>query len=75
VGRNIELVPNRRIVQAWRPRNWPDGVYSIVRFELKKAGAGTRLVLDQTGIPPGHRGHLNTGWRARYWRPLREYLG
>src|ERR1700685_2971926 len=29
-GRNIELVPNRRIVQAWRPASWTPGIYSIV---------------------------------------------
>ena len=29
-GRNIELLPNQRIVQAWRPADWPAGVYSIV---------------------------------------------
>ncbi len=36
VGRNIELVPDQRIVQAWRPANWDPGVYSIVKFELKR---------------------------------------
>jgi activator of HSP90 ATPase len=35
VGRNVELVPNQRIVQAWRPASWDPGVYSIVKFELK----------------------------------------
>src|SRR5689334_12475725 len=34
VGRNIELVPNQRIVQAWRPAYWKPGVYSIAKFEL-----------------------------------------
>jgi activator of HSP90 ATPase len=34
VGRQIELVPNELIVQAWRVRNWSRGRYSIVRFEL-----------------------------------------
>lgn len=29
-GRNIELVPNKRIVQAWRVKIWPEGLYSIV---------------------------------------------
>jgi hypothetical protein len=32
-GRNVELVPGRRAVQAWRSNAWPEGVYSIVRFE------------------------------------------
>ncbi|GEM_PF-2235403 len=41
-GRNIELVPNQRIVQAWRNiPAWPVGLYSIVRFELKLQGGGT----------------------------------
>src|SRR5712692_1180527 len=29
VGRHIELVPNQRIVQAWRVVVWNPGVYSI----------------------------------------------
>ena len=52
-GRNIELVPNQRIVQAWRLQTWPAGVYSIVRFELTPTESGTRLVFDQTGFPLG----------------------
>jgi activator of HSP90 ATPase len=41
IGRNLELVPNERIVQAWRVVTWPQGAYSIVRFELKPQGSGT----------------------------------
>jgi activator of HSP90 ATPase len=35
VGRNVELIPKERIVQAWRPADWEAGVYTLVRFELK----------------------------------------
>jgi len=35
LGRNIELVPAERIVQAWKPGYWKPGVYSLVKFELK----------------------------------------
>jgi activator of HSP90 ATPase len=38
IGRNVELIPNERIVQAWRVVTWPEGAYSIVRFELKPQG-------------------------------------
>jgi uncharacterized protein YndB with AHSA1/START domain len=41
VGIKVELVPNQRIVQAWRAANWEDGVYSIIRLELKAEGSGT----------------------------------
>lgn len=75
VGRNIELVRNQRIVQAWRVASWADGVYSIVRFELQRGGSETtRLVLDHSGFPEGERPHLESGWHARYWDPLRKYL-
>jgi activator of HSP90 ATPase len=78
-GRNIELVPNRRIVQAWRVKMWPEGVYSIVRFELEAQGPATRLVMDHVGFPPEMRAHLNGeaaegGWGRQYWEPLKRYL-
>jgi uncharacterized protein YndB with AHSA1/START domain len=73
-GINVELRPGRRIVQAWRSYTLPEGVYSIARFELKKVRGGTRLVFDQTGLPPEHVGHLRSGWKARYWKPLKAYL-
>ena len=73
-GRNVELIAGKRIVQAWRAKNWPPGIFSLVSFTLKKQGKGTRLTLDHTGIPGNHRGHLNSGWKARYWKPLRAYL-
>ena len=73
-GRNVELVPNQRIVQAWRPAAWPAGVYSIVRFELTVHGSGTRIVFDHTGFPEPNWEHLNEGWPRNYWEPLRSYL-
>ncbi len=43
VGRHIELVPNERIVQAWRVATWDPGVYSIAKFALVEQGSGTKL--------------------------------
>ena len=73
-GRNVELVPNQRIVQAWRPASWPSGVYSIVRFELVARGPGTRIVLDHAGFPEEQWEHLSEGWQFNYWGPLHKYL-
>jgi activator of HSP90 ATPase len=74
IGRNIELMPNRRVVQAWRVETWPSGVYSIVRFELNAQGSGTRIVFDHIGFAPEDREHLSEGWPRMYWNPLRKYL-
>lgn len=73
-GRNIELVPNKRIVQAWRVNQWDEGVYSVVKVELVAEGDATRLVLDHAGFPEAHGEHLDDGWHARYWKPLESYL-
>jgi activator of HSP90 ATPase len=75
VGRNVELVPNQRIVQAWRPTHWDPGVYSIVEFELKPSASGTLVVLDHKGFPEGDFDHLEWGWHAHYWEPLKKYFG
>lgn len=74
VGRNVELVPNQRIVQAWRPASWDPGVYSIVRFEMKAQGSGAKVVLDHTGFPEGDYDHLSEGWSVHYWEPLKKFL-
>ena len=74
VGRNVELVPGQRVVQAWRVGNWPAGVYSLARFELAAEGTGTRLVFDHTGFPGADAAHLEAGWEANYWKPLRDSL-
>jgi activator of HSP90 ATPase len=75
LGRHIELLPSERIVQAWREKDWPAGVYSIVRFQLDEQGTETKLVFDHTGFPQGAAVHLAPGWWTHYWEPLQKYLG
>jgi activator of HSP90 ATPase len=74
VGRQIELVPNKRIVEAWRVANWDAGVYSIATFELSAQGADTKLVFNHTAFPAGEAAHLAQGWRTNYWEPLAKFL-
>jgi activator of HSP90 ATPase len=74
VGRNVELISNKRIVQAWRPTHWNAGVYSMVKFELKPKASGTTVVLDHTGFPEGEFDSLNSGWSPRYWESLKKFL-
>jgi activator of HSP90 ATPase len=73
-GRNVELVPDVRIVQAWRPASWDEGIYSIVEFELEPQGSGTLIVFDHKGFPEGKYDGLLSGWTEHYWVPLAKYL-
>jgi activator of HSP90 ATPase len=71
-GRHVELVPNQRIVQAWRAGAWPSGIYSIAKFDLVEQGSGTRIVFDHTGFPKGEAESLASGWKAHYWEPMQK---
>jgi len=73
-GRQLELRPNQRIVQAWRAGAWPEGVFSVVRFELSGAGEETTVAMEHTGFPDGAGAHLEGGWHKMYWEPLRAHL-
>jgi activator of HSP90 ATPase len=70
-GRQIELVPGQRIVQAWRfgathPSEWDAGVYSVVRFTLSSQQDGTRFIIDHAGVPPEWHDHISTGYPSFY---------
>jgi uncharacterized protein YndB with AHSA1/START domain len=45
-GRQIELVPGQRLVQAWRFPQFAPGTYSMVSFTLTAEAGGTRLVIS-----------------------------
>jgi activator of HSP90 ATPase len=74
VGMQIDLVPNERVVQAWRPAYWKPGVYSLVKFALADADSVTKLTLDHRGFPDGDGQSLLDGWNKNYWEPLHKFL-
>jgi activator of HSP90 ATPase len=74
IGRILELVPNQRIVEAWRVVDWPAGDYSIAKFELKPQGSGTHLIFEHIGFPEGLKLHLAEGWQQHYWDALNKYF-
>jgi activator of HSP90 ATPase len=73
-GRILELVPDQRIVEAWRVVDWPAGVWSIARFDLSAEGGGTNLNFENTGFPDGLKEHLSEGWQQHYWDAMTKYF-
>jgi activator of HSP90 ATPase len=74
VARNVELVPDQRVVQAWRPAQWKPGVFSIVRFEMTSHGAASTLTIEHAGFPEGVADGLDQGWHAHYIDGLEKYF-
>jgi activator of HSP90 ATPase len=73
-GKNLELVPDKLIVQEWRASEWPAGVTSKVTFALTKIKGGTRLSFRHTGVPAEHHDGIKQGWIDSYWTPMKKLL-
>jgi uncharacterized protein YndB with AHSA1/START domain len=73
-GVTIELVPNKKIVQFWRSRNWPPYHYSTVTFALSPVRGGTRLRFTQEGVPNSDYRAKQSGWVSSYWGKMKAFL-
>ena len=73
-GRHLEMLPDERLVQAWRAGRWNAGDYSIVKFALSTEASACKLVLDHRGFPEGQGKSLAYGWGVHYWEPLAKLL-
>lgn len=75
-GKNLELKPERRIVQAWRTSEFPeDSPDSRLEVVLDPASGGTRLTLVHSDIPPGQGERYRSGWVKHYFEPMKAYFG
>lgn len=74
-GINVDLVPGRRIVQAWRHRRFPEGIFSMAAVTLSATpDGGTELVLTHRGVPKELIAETELAWREQYWSRIKEYL-
>ncbi len=73
-GKNIELIPDQKIVQSWRAMDWPEGHFSMVTFLLTSIPEGTRLNFIHTGVPDGTEEEFTQGWIDNYWEPMKKML-
>jgi activator of HSP90 ATPase len=74
-GRNLMIVPNRLIVQAWRATHWkasdPD---SILILEFSKVPGGAQIDLVHVNVPVYDHKGVSQGWPKYYWKPWKKYL-
>jgi len=74
-GINVDLVRGRRIVQAWRHRRFPEGIFSMVAVTLKPTpDGGTELVLVHRGVPKDLIPETEQAWRDQYWHRMKAFL-
>jgi activator of HSP90 ATPase len=73
-GKNIELVPDQKIVQDWRAVDWPEDYYSRITFVFTVIPEGTRLDFTHADLPEGTEEEFTQGWIDNYWEPMKIFL-
>lgn len=69
VGRNVEFVPNQKIVQQWFFGEESD---SVVTIKLHPDKSGTNVEVHQTNIPDDAYENMVEGWESDYFGSLSE---
>jgi len=75
-GKNLELVPGRKIVQSWRTSEFPSrSPDSRIEILLEGTKSGTKITIAHTNIPDGQGEGYRQGWLDYYFKPMKEYFG
>jgi activator of HSP90 ATPase len=73
-GKNIELEPYKRILQAWRTSQFEEHEEdSQIEILLNEAGEQTELTLIHTNVPESGE-HYKKGWNNHYFQPMKVYF-
>ena len=73
-GKNLELVPDKKIIQSWRAVDWAEGVISTITFKLTPIPGGTRLDFTHADVPEGTEEEFTQGWIDNYWEPMKVFF-
>jgi len=73
-GKNIALVPHRKIIQSWRTSQFKEGQSdSLITIDLLPDKNGTKLILKHENLTEEDH-HYKKGWVAHYLEPMKEYF-
>ncbi len=73
-GKNLELVPDKKIVQSWRAVDWPEDHFSTVTFLFTAVPDGTQLNFSHVDVPDGTEEEFAQGWVDNYWELMKKFL-
>ncbi len=74
-GYNIELVPGKKIVQAWRTSDFPPGdPDSLIEVQFVPQKEGTLLSIRHEYIPDEQGEDYEIGWWQSYFEPMIAYF-
>ncbi len=73
-GKNIDLDPNKRILQSWRTGDFEESEKdSVIEILFKDINGQTELTLIHSQLPE-HGEQYRKGWEDHYFNPMKEYF-
>lgn len=74
-GINLQLLPNRLIVQSWRASDWmDDDLDSTLILQFEQQGNDVVLSMVHANVKEEQAKSIQDGWNQFYWKPWKEYL-
>ncbi len=61
-GKNIAIVPEKRIVQMWRANHWKKEDWSVLVLAFSHVGEETQIDLVHVGVPTYDHKGVREGW-------------
>jgi uncharacterized protein YndB with AHSA1/START domain len=71
-GKNIEVVPGKKLKQEWEAGEWESP--SILTITLNQTGKTAEIELLHENIPDSEAPEIEEGWDSYYMSPLKEYV-
>ncbi|CAB0014342.1 unnamed protein product [Nesidiocoris tenuis] len=68
-------VPDKKIVQKWRLKDWPENHFSTVKFVIEQQEDHTLVKITQTGIPKSELEVTKENWGRYYWDSIKRVFG
>jgi activator of HSP90 ATPase len=73
-GKNLLIVPDKRIVQLWRATHWKKDDWSVLILTFSCVRGGAQIDLVHVGVPAYDHNGVREGWPIYYWRPWKKYF-
>jgi len=73
-GVNIELIPNKKIIQSWRTAQFKENeADSVIEVSFEEQDDSTTVTIKHTGVPDDEH-HVEQGWTDYYFIPMKAYF-
>ena len=74
-GKNLQLIPDRLIVQSWHASDWDENeIDSTFILLFEQNGKDTIIFITHANVPDKEADDIKQGWTDYYWKPWKKYL-